>query len=440
MGVGYAGLSTAACMATKYSTVAIDVNETRVASLQAGEVPLHEKGLGGLLARGLTSKRLYFSSTFEGIATAHVVFMAVGTPSRSDGSIDLSQIRSACTAIGEAIVGSKSKPLVLVRSTAVPGTARNVIKPLLEESSAKTCGIGFALCSNPEFLREGSAIQDTLDPDRIVLGPLDESSLRRARSFYRRYFGRNVPPFLVTSPEGAELVKYASNAMLATRVSFINVIARICERFPGTDVEDVARGMGMDPRIGPHFLQAGPGFGGSCFPKDIRAFSRAISDVGLDSSLLEAILDINEAQPQHIVELAEKAARSLQGKEIAVLGLAFKADTDDVRESRSIPLISRLLEKGGTVRVYDPVAMPAAKAVLGSSVAYSSSARDCIEGADVAIVMTAWRQFKTLKPSDYRRLMRSPVLVDARRIYESRVYAHKLTYVGVGLGTEDGLA
>lgn len=383
-------------------------------------------------------KRLLFSSSSEDCADAEVIFIAVGTPSSSDGSIDLSQVRSSCTAIGLIIKRSELKPLILMKSTAIPGTARSLVKPLLEQTSNKSCGTGFGLCSNPEFLREGTAIQDTLAPDRVVLGPFDGLSLRLARRFLKGFYGKMGPPLLVTTPEGAELVKYGSNAFLATKVSFINLIAGLCERFPGTDVGDVARGMGLDRRIGPHFLQAGPGFGGSCFPKDVRAFSRSIRDSGLDSSILESILEINEAQPLHVVELAEKAANSLQGKEIAVLGLAFKAGTDDMRESRSIPLIQRLLEMGGKVRVYDPVAMASAKTALASRVVYSSSPRDCIKGADVAIIMTAWPQFKKLKPADYLKLMRSSILVDARRIYEPRAYSRKVKYVAVGLGAEDG--
>ncbi len=438
LGVGYVGLSTAVCLATRFPTFAIDVNKDRVSSLLAGKVTIHEKGLQGLLQKGLAAKRLFFSTSPEDLGGVDIVFIAVGTPSSADGSIDLSQVRTACAAVGDALKRSKQVPLVLMKSTVVPGTARTVAKPLLESHSAKTCGKDFGLCSNPEFLREGTAVQDTLSPDRVVLGPFDELSLHLARSFYQRLYGRSFAKFLETSPEGAELVKYGSNALLATKVSFINLIARLCERFPGTDVSDVARGMGMDSRIGQQFLQAGPGFGGSCFPKDVRALSRSLSDSGLDPSILESILKVNDAQPNHVVELAEKAANSLQSKEIAVLGLAFKADTDDIRESRSIPLIRRLLEIGGNVRVYDPVAMPNAKAALASRVVYSSSVRDCLKGADIAIVMTAWRQFRSLKPADFINLMRSPVLVDARRIYDPRLFSRKLRYVAVGLGTEAG--
>lgn len=438
VGVGYVGLSTAVCLSTKHPTAAVDLDEARVSSLNSGKVPIHEKGLQGLLDTGLVSKRLMFSTSMGVLVDADVIIIAVGTPSNSDGSIDLSQVRSACKTIGEAVKKSKSEPLILMKSTVVPGTARNVVKPSLEQASGRSCGTGFGLCSNPEFLREGTAIQDTLAPDRVVLGPFDEPSLGLARDFYQGLYGKKAPPYLVTTPEGAELVKYGSNAFLATKVSFINLIAGLCELFPGAAVEDVARGMGMDRRIGPHFLQAGPGFGGSCIPKDVRAFGRSIRDVGLDSSILESVLRINDAQPNHVVQLAEKAANSLGGKEIAVLGLAFKAGTDDIRESRSIPLIQRLIAIGGNVRVYDPVAMPAARTALATRVVYSSSAKECIKGADVAIVMTAWPQIKSLKPAEYLGLMRTPVLVDARRVYDPRTYSQKIKYVAVGLGREGG--
>lgn len=433
VGVGYVGLSTAACLATKFKTVAVDINESRIAELSNGKVPLHERGVEGLVRKGLASRRLTFSSDSYDLGGVEAIFIAVGTPGKEDGSVDLQQVRGACADIGASIRKSQNRPLVLVKSTVVPGTARTVAKPVLEERSGKRCGDGFLLCSNPEFLREGSAIEDTKRPSRIVVGAFDDLALRSARSLYRKFYGRNVPPVVATTPEGAELIKYGSNSFLATKVSFINLLARVCERFPGTDVADVARGMGLDPRIGKLFLQAGPGFGGSCFPKDVRAFSRFLSQAGEDPALLESVLGLNDSQPSHIPALLGNGG-SVSGKEIAVLGLAFKADTDDVRESRSIPLVKALLEKGAKVRVYDPAAIPKSRGELGASVTYCASAKECITGADLAITMTAWREFKALKPADYSRLMRSPVLIDARRIYDPKRYSKQVAYHAVGLG------
>lgn len=432
LGVGYVGLSTAVCMATKFPTIAIDISKSRVSQLRTGRVPIHERGMKGLLAKGLSSKRLRFSTNSNDIASARTVFLAVGTPSSHDGSIDLSQIKSACQDIGESFSRSRAKPTLMIRSTVVPGTARGLVLPLLEESSGKKCGEGFGICSNPEFLREGQAIQDTMTPSRLVLGPLDEISRHDSLATYRKFYGLGMPPVVMTTPEGAELTKYGSNSFLAARVSLINLIARAAEMFPGTDISEVARGIGLDPRIGHLFLEAGPGFGGSCFPKDVRAFAKSLERLKIDSSLLESILTINEVQPNHVVDLAEKRAGTLAGKLIAVLGLAFKAETGDVRESRSLPVIRHLLEKKAEVRVYDPVAMPNARQELNSSVTYSASARECITGADLAIVMTAWRQFKSLRPSDYANLMRTPNLIDARRVYDPEKYSRALNYSAVG--------
>lgn len=439
VGVGYVGLSTAVCLATKFHTVAVDKNQTRIRDLKKGVVPIHEKGLEALLKKAATANRLSFSDDPAALSGADAVFITVGTPSQSDGSIDLSQVKGVCYDLGNLLRQASDRPLILVKSTVVPGTSREVVKPVLERASGKKCGEGFLLCSNPEFLREGSAIQDSLKPQRIVLGPFDEASLAAARALYRKFYGQSMPPLVQTTPEGAELVKYASNSFLASKVSFVNLLARICELYPGTDVSDVARGMGLDPRIGGLFLQAGPGFGGSCFPKDVKAFSTYLRGLAIDTSILDGVLEINDFQPRHVVALAEKHAGTLSGKEVAVLGLAFKAETDDVRSSRSIPVVLELLEKGANVRVYDPMAMETAKAELGSKVTYSSSARECVRGADVAITMTAWKEFKTLKPSDFERLMRSPLLIDARRIYDPAAYSQKLAYYAVGRGV-DGAA
>ncbi len=438
VGVGYVGLSTAVCFAMKFPTVAIDLEKARVSALNEGQVPIHEKGLEALLVKGLSSKRLKFSLNPGELIDADAIFIAVGTPGNQDGSIDLSQVRASCKDIGDVLKSSTKRPLVLMRSTVVPGTARRVVKPLLEDGSTKKCGTGFGLCSNPEFLREGQAIQDTLKPSRIILGSFDDFSLRSASSLYRTFYGKKPPPVLATTPEGAELIKYGSNSFLATKITFVNLLARACELFPGTDVNDVARGMGLDPRIGAQFLQAGPGFGGSCLPKDVRAFIKSLRDMGVDGSMLESVLQINEVQPEHVVALAEARSGTLLGKEVAVLGLAFKAETDDLRESRSIALLERLSQRGASIRAYDPVAMEKAKTEL-DYVVYSSSAKDCIKGADLAIVMTGCRQFKSLKPSDFVRLMRSPVLIDARRIYDPRAYSRGINYVGVGLGERAAL-
>jgi len=419
----------------KFDVVGIDVDGGRVSQLNRGEAPIHEKGLPALLKGGMVSRNLAFSQDYGSLGEADSIFMAVGTPSKPDGSIDLSQVRRASALIGKQLARSKKRPLVVVKSTVTPGTAAGVVKPILEKESGMSCGDGFGLCSNPEFLREGEAVEDTLRPDRVIIGPLDESSGSAMKSLYRRFYGPNPPPIVETTPENAELIKYASNTYLATKISFINFIARICETVPGADVGDVAFGMGLDPRIGQRYLQAGPGFGGACFPKDTRALSAFVKQRGVDDSLLRSVLEINDTQPDWIVSAVERALDRIKGKDVAILGVAFKEGSDDVRESRAIVLAKKLLHKGATVRITDPKAMEGARRELGGSVKYYESAKECIDGADAAVVMTAWSEFRRLKPRDFVTLMRTPMLLDARRIYDEKKYrTGHLKYVAVGRG------
>jgi UDPglucose 6-dehydrogenase len=435
VGLGYAGLCTAACFATKFEVIGVDVDKVRVSELSRGLVPIHEKGLSALLKSGIATGNLAFSDDYDSLRSADIIFIAVGTPSKSDGSIDLSQVITACARIGRQLAHDERKPLIVIKSTVTPGTAATVVKPLLEMESGKICGGGFGLCSNPEFLREGEAVEDTLHPDRVVIGPLEEGSKRAMRSFYRRFYGQKSPPIVDTSPENAELIKYASNTFLATKISFINFIARICETLPGADVGAVAMGMGLDPRIGPKYLQAGPGFGGACFPKDSRALSAFVTERGLDSSLLRSVVEINDTQPDWIVSAVERSLGRLKGKDIAILGVAFKEESDDVRESRAIVLVKKLLNKGAAVRIADPKAIEGARRELGGRAKYCKTARDCIEGADVAIVMTAWSEFRKLKPRDFATLMRTPVLFDARRLFDPEEYRRGgVSFQAIGLG------
>jgi len=435
VGLGYAGLCTAACFARKFEVIGIDVDRGRVSQLNRGEVPIHEEGLPSLLKSGITGRTLSFTTDYDSLLGTDIVFIAVGTPSKSDGAIDLSQVTTASALIGRQIARSKKTRLIVIKSTVTPGTATTVVKPLLEKEAGKSCGDGFGLCSNPEFLREGAAIEDTLRPDRVVIGPFDERSGRAIKSFYRRFYGPRSPKMVETTPENAELIKYASNTFLATKISFVNFIARICETLPGADVGDVAFGMGLDPRIGRQYLEAGPGFGGACFPKDSRALGAFTLQRGLDGSLLRSVLEINDTQPDWIVSSVEKALGSIRGKDVAILGVAFKEESDDVRESRAIVLAKRLISKGAQVRITDPKAMEGARRELGKGAEYYDDPRDCIRGADAAIVMVAWEKFKKLKPGDFVRLMRTPVLFDARRIYDAAEYGlGALKFMAIGRG------
>ena len=433
VGLGYVGLSTAACLASKFHVIGVDLDKEKVKLIGRGVPPFHEKGLSPLLRKHVQSGMLSCTTDSDPISTADFVFTAVGTPSTTSGEIDLSQVKSAVQSIGRAMAESKRRPVVIVKSTVVPGTSRSLVR-VLEQYSGKSLGEGFGLCSNPEFLREGQAVRDTMKPSRIVIGPFDPFSRKRVLSLYRQFYGKQMPPVVDTSPETAEMIKYASNAFLATKISFINLMARPCEKIPGSDVTDVAKGMGLDPRIGPLFLQAGPGFGGSCFPKDVQALVRYMRLMGLDASMLESTLSINETQPDNIASQAERMLGGVKGKNIAVLGLAFNPDTDDVRESRAIPLIRKLVDKGATVGAYDPMAMEAAKKELGPIITYSSNARECVKGSELVIIMTAWKEFIDLGSNELARLMgNKPRVLDARRIYDPERFT-TTHFAATGLG------
>ena len=412
--------------------VGLDNNQIKVKSLRAGSTVIREKDLDKLLELGLASHRLSFTNNYKNLVGAEYFFLAVGTPSLTSGRIDLSQIKSATDALAAVIRDTDGYPVVIVKSTVVPGTARDLVRKRLEMLSAKKTGVDFGLCSNPEFLREGSAIHDTLHPDRIVLGSDDARTVRVMRNFYRRYYGKNTPEIVDTDHFSAELVKYASNAFLATKISFTNLMARICEKLPRSSIDEVAYAMGLDPRIGGLFLEAGPGFGGSCFPKDVKALITFAEELGVDTSLLRVVQTINETQPTHVLSLFKDSSEDLVDKTVAVLGVSFKPGTDDIRESRAIKLIEILLRHEAKPRIYDPNALENAKEILGSSVTYCKSALECISGADLAVVMNAEPEFMKLKSNDFLRLMKKPVVIDTRRIYRPDEFDSKIRLISVG--------
>jgi UDPglucose 6-dehydrogenase len=363
-----------------------------------------------------------------------ITYIAVSTPSKEDGSIDLRYIEAVSRDIGKTLRQKNGYHVVLVKSTVVPGTTQNTVKPILEAESKKTCGRDFGLCMNPEFLRQGSAFEDTSNPDRVVIGSFDEKSGDAIERLYRDFYHPKVPRIIRTSLATAELIKYASNAMLATKISFINTIANICEEIPGADVKVVAAAMGLDKRIGPLFLDAGLGYGGSCFPKDVKALIACSKALGYEPELLDSVEDVNHKQPLKAVEFVKQQLGNLEGKNIAILGLAFKPDTDDMREARVIPIINELLKEGAVITAYDPVAISMAKSIFQNKISYADSAIGCLKNADCAIVVTEWEEFKKLSPEDFCINMRHPILIDGRRIYCPEVYSEKLKFTAIGLG------
>jgi UDPglucose 6-dehydrogenase len=412
VGTGHVGLVYAVAFALDgHEVVATDVDEKAIASLQKATPTFYEPGLDEMLKKAVRTKRLSFTTDVPaGVAQAEFIFLCVGTPSRSDGSIDLGYVSSAAETIGRGMRSAPGHRVVVVKSTVLPRTTEEVVRPALEKSSGKKAGRDFGLCMNPEFLREGTAVDDAMNPDRIVIGALDPQSADALATVY----ASAACPRLVTDLATAELIKYATNAFLATKVSFANDLANLCDAFGGIDVDRVVEGMALDPRINPRFLRAGLGFGGSCFPKDVRAIVAAGKARGYAPKTFEAALDVNESQPMRAVGFAEKALGSLKGKRIAILGLSFKGGSDDVRGSRALPLAEALLAKGATVVGHDPVANEAfARAVPKADVA--PDLERALANADACIVHNDWPQWRALTSADFAG-MRRRLVIDGRRI------------------------
>jgi UDPglucose 6-dehydrogenase len=435
-GLGPVGLVTAVCFARKGNQViGIDPDGERLEKIRKKETPFFEPKLNQYLEETVADGTLSVTNNASLNTNSDLAYIVVGTPSRKDGSMDFTYVRNAATAIGQSIRDSTHYQLVVVKSTVIPGTARTLVKPILQEESGKIAGKDFGLCSNPEFLREGNAVHDAESPDRIVIGSEDAEAITRLENFYKDFHGEPTPPVVRTTHENAELTKYANNAFLAMKVSFINTIANLAERTPSADVKAIARGIGLDKRIGSEFLNAGLGWGGSCFPKDLDALIRYSKATDYDPELIEAVVATNEKQKQKAVHLAKQALGSLKGKRIAILGLAFKPETDDMREAVSIPLIRSLLAEGANIVAYDPVAMQNARTIFRDTVSYAKDPAGCLDQADCCIIVTEWREFRTITPSTFLERMRRPVVIDGRRIYDAGQFSGAgIRFLAVGLG------
>ena len=426
IGAGYVGLVSGACFADfGHQVTCIDKDAAKVKALNRGEIPIFEPGLAELVEANVRQGRLEFAGDTSRIGDAEAVFIAVGTPSRrGDGHADLTFVYEAVREIAPLL----SKTVVVVTKSTVPVGTGDEIENILREKRTDTA---IQVVSNPEFLREGAAIQDFKHPDRIVIGTDDAAARAVLAEIYRPLY-LNAPPLLYVSRRTAELIKYASNAFLATKITFINEIADLCEKV-GADVQEVARGMGLDNRIGGKFLHAGPGFGGSCFPKDTTALLKTAQDHGVALRLLEAVAAVNEQRKRAMARKVVAAlGGSVRGKTIAVLGLTFKPNTDDTRDSPAIPLITALHDLGATVRGYDPAGMEQAKPLL-PAMQYSTSAYAAAEGADAVVIATEWEQFRALDLSRLKRVMAQPVIVDLRNIYrDDEMKRAQFRYFGIG--------
>jgi UDPglucose 6-dehydrogenase len=427
IGTGYVGLVSGACFSEFGLTVAcVDQDAAKIARLQQGEVPIFEPGLGALVAANAAAGRLNFTTDLAAaVAGAEAVFIAVGTPSRrGDGHADLSYVYAAAEAVGRALAGYA---VVVTKSTVPVGTGREVAQ-ILRRTRPEG---GFDVASNPEFLREGSAIADFMRPDRVVIGTDSERARAVMRQLYRPLYLIETP-MVFTGIETAELIKYAANAFLATKITFINEIADLCEAL-GSDVQDVARGIGLDGRIGRKFLHAGPGFGGSCFPKDCTALVRTAREAAAPLAIVEAAVAVNEARKRRMADkIITACGGSLAGKTLAVLGLTFKPNTDDMRDAPSLAILPRLVAAGARIQAFDPEGMAEAQKLLPDLV-YCQDAYQTMEGADALILLTEWNEFRGLDLDRVKGLLASPLVIDLRNIYQPQeMAAAALSYLSIG--------
>jgi UDPglucose 6-dehydrogenase len=436
VGTGYVGLSTAACFASRgYEVIASTRNEDKVRVINAKRAPFHEPGLDELVRTGIESGHLRAEiSRSEAVCQTDVTFLTVGTPENADGTIDLHYVIGASEDIGRALKRKNAYHLVVVKSTVTPGTVRGPVKAALEEASGLVAGRDLGLCMNPEFLRQGSAIRDTLHPDRVVIGEYDEQSGQRLADLLAGFYGPDIP-LLRMSLESAEMIKYASNTFLAMKISYANEMARICERVPGVDVSNVMAGVGLDERINPKFLNAGAGFGGSCLPKDTKALCKFAESQGYSAPLLRATLAVNQAQASHVAQLALATLGEPRDKKVALLGLSFKPDTDDLREAPSLAVARTLLKAGAHVSAFDPV-VKQVRLPGFERLEYPPSISECLAGAHCCVVLTEWEQFKRLTPDDFIQSMATPVVIDARRIFDPHEFGNRLTFLAVGVGRD----
>jgi UDPglucose 6-dehydrogenase len=440
LGTGYVGLVAAAVFADRgFHVLTSSQDKEKVDIINKGKAPFFENDLEPIIERTVRNGTLRaVHGREEAVLNSDICFIAVGTPSLMSGEADLSLIREAAATIGKTLKKRVEYSVIVARSTIVPGTTRNIIIPLLEEHSGKKAGKDFGVCMSPEFLRQGAAVKDTSDPDSVVIGSYDQRSGDFLERFVNELYGGQKVPVLRMNLESAEMVKYGRNTFLAMNISYINEMARIAETIPGIDIVEVVKGVGADWRINPAFLKAGAGYGGSCFPKDVKALISFAQLRQVAPSILETVEEVNFQQASHMVSLVRKEVGSLKGKRIAVLGLAFKPGTDDMRDAPSIKVANHLFSEDADIVAYDPVAIPNAKKKFIRDtirITYAKSAEECIKDADCCIVLTEWDEFKKLTADTFNKLMKRSVVIDGRRIYDGDFRDKVAAYRGIGLGS-----
>ena len=440
VGTGYVGLVSGVCLAEMgHEVICVDIDELKVASINSGKPPIHEKGLKELLAKNIGKSLKATSSLESAIKNTEISLVAVGTPF-ADDEIDLTYIREVARQIGEILAYKQGYHVVVVKSTVVPGTTDSVVLPIIEESSGKKAGVDFGIGMNPEFLREGEAVDDFMNPDRIVLGAHDKKTLQTLQTLYEPFVGVEI---VATNTKTAEMIKYTSNSLLATMISFSNEIANLCSALGDIDVAEVMSGVHLDKRLTPitsdgqrifpvftTYIEAGCGFGGSCFPKDVKALIAHGKKAGLPMQLLDSVVRINEKQPFQVLDLIKKYFDSVEGIPLAVLGLAFKPGTDDMRESPAIPIVKELLAEGAQIKAFDPVASSEATKIFGTSnIEYCETLKQTIADVQAVVILTRWEQFKEL-PEMLKGVNPQPLVIDGRRMLDKKSVER---YDGIGM-------
>ncbi|NWG36459.1 UDP-glucose/GDP-mannose dehydrogenase family protein [Nitrososphaera sp.] len=432
IGMGFVGLTTAAVFAKKGALVyGVDSDENKIDIIRKGRAPFFEPKLDALVKRAVAQKRLVpTSSIAEAIDNSDLTFICVGTPMNSDGSVNLDYVARVSLQIGQVIKDSRKYHVFCVKSTVPPGTTGNVVTKNIEAGSNKQRSTDFGIAMTPEFLREGSAVEDSLNPHIIVIGTGDKKVDSRVHSFFRNLYGPRTK-ILKTNIVTAELIKYSNNSFLATKISFINTIANVCNKIPGADVDIIAGAIGTDPRIGSQFLSAGPGYGGSCFPKDVSGFIQFCKTLGLDPTLLEATDRVNKLQAQAVIDLVKHGLGPISGKSITVLGTSFKKNTDDIRESVSIRVIDKLLELGAIVRIHDPMAMDNTRTVFGNKIEYPASLANALKNTDCVVLMTDWDDYRVITEKMIRKFTSKCAVIDTKRFLQVKETAD-IKYLAIG--------
>ena len=429
IGLGFVGLSFASVLASKgYSVIGVDNDKEKLKKIQNGVVPFYEPKLQYILKKSLKNG-LKVSANILDVEKCSLIFVTVGTPQKKNGEIDLTMIKNVTGKIGKLLSKTQHCPIIIIKSTVIPGTARDVILPILQRVSGKKVGKDFGLVNNPEFLRETMAVHDTLYPHVIVLGGDNNIFLKKVRKFYYKLH-HNVP-IVLTNYGTAEIIKYANNSFLAAKISFINQIASICEKIPDANIDDVSRTIGLDPRIGNLFLNAGPGYGGSCLPKDVKAIINFSTKIGVNPTLLTALEKTNKQQINNIIKLIKKNIGKIHGEKIAILGIAFKPETDDIRDSVSVELVNKLVRLGSKISIHDPKAIENARKIFHSKVKYLKSVSAAVKDCKCAIIMTAWDEYEKINNETIKH-MKTKFIIDTRRIISNKNLHAK--YFAIGLG------